>query len=963
MDSAASIDYEAVKRQTFGLSFTDQASDPRVATSILAGQLELKPHPAWTLPSELSWYEDPFDKSNWRAQLQTLRWLDPVRRVAATGDGAALDFWVRTARSWHDSNPANVSTSNYAWAPMVTGVRTLALTFASPIVPKSEVEWLTESIWEHGEWLADLRHIGYANLALSQHQALYIVGSAFHHTEWTDLARERLTSLFEASYDEQGVNVDGALGNHATNYLSWQSAFQRLRAEGANLPPSASRLELAVTELAHASRPDGTIERIGDTSNVSLHRIDSPEMTYLRSRGAAGDIPEELSKVYPAGFAFGRSGWGAYERDFDKETYYAISFGRGDRIHGHQDGGSITLHSNRHPWIVDAGKYTHAADPMTDYCRSRLGHNVIHVEGRTYNKHGIVELVNHRLADDLDDFAFLDLGYEGVELRRRIIYCRGGDFILVIDDVRSSEEVKVTQRWHLDANTTPNPIRNGFQLDRDGATATILWSGTPSELSVVAGETEPLDGWIATDRMEKIPASVLKASKSAAQLQFITLVGVPQSGSFTVDEVAFQDGTMHVAVTSGRGEFHLRITDESSFVSLGRQRPELQFLSREERLKMAMASVARLKMDSIQCPCVEPTFTPSHWAELRKWVWESEDVRQARLAALEQTLHMLKAAEDTSPDRGLRAAILDLAGVDIGPDLGVDAALLGINREPMISWPSARPVTSATSKLPTGTIRGVEELRIPEAGKAVFTAMVGGVLLPFLVGRGEGDVLSVRFHGAINRNKTTLPVFQGSGVDARGGGNFMIFQDPTLDLDKDMILSWYLGEGNTNLYEVMADYIRSVQSQVGATTVMLMGASGGGFAALQVASYLPESVALVFAPQTDIHAYLPQSRNEALQAAFGSNEIPNPNVLNRTSVVERYSNLAQPPRILYVQNVQDLHHVENHQRPFAAMLADSHPRHEDRVRFVEVQWGPGHVALTLERFDEHHATAMKMLNA
>lgn len=963
MGDNPSFDVEVARRQTFGLAFEPRSTDRQVSDEILAGKLSLRPHPAWELPESLTWAEDPFGQRNWRAQLQMLRWLEPVRRVAAAGDQDALAFWLRTVRSWRDANPSIGDTaSDYAWADMVDAIRALELVFTVPLVPVSERDWLADLIWEHGEWLADPAHIGKANHALHQHEALFVIGSAFHHKPWIDLSQERLTTLFQASYDEEGINVEGALGYHVNNYLWWQVAFSRLEAEGVDLPATANRLELALEEIVHATRPDGTLERIGDTGTVTPGRLASPEMDYIRSRGATGRLPVDLTKVYKRGYVFGRSGWGAHERDFDKETFYSLSFGPGNRIHGHCDGGSLTLHSNGHPWIIDAGKFSYSADPMTDYSLSRLGHNVLHIEDRKYDSTAAVKLERHSLTNDVDDFTFIDTSYEGVEIRRRVTYCRGGDFAVVIDNVTADAEVTATQRWHLDAGTTPEEVRNGYQLVRAGADASILWAGTLPEFSIAHGETDPYDGWVATDWMKKQAAPVIKASKTGRRFRFITIVAVG-AGTFTLNKVVADNGGIIVTAKVGLSEFNVTVTGTGALVSLGALPAGLAFLPAEERLERAAAAATEMRrVNAANLPTIE-VFTPGAWAELRHAVFTADDVRDARLEALTILLKLLLADPGVSPDRGLRAALLDLAGADLGPDLGLNAGVLGLNREPLISWPDSAVAVSSTYKTPIQTIETLDELRVPAEGKAIFTLPVGGVLLPMFLGRGTKDVLSVRFHGAINRSKSTLPLFQGIGADSSSGANYLIFQDPTLDLDRDLTLSWYLGDSEINLYEEMARCIQTVQAQVGATSLLLIGNSGGGFAALQVASYLPDSVSLVVAPQTDIHSYFPQNQDRVIAACFGSREAleARTDVAARMSVLRRYTELKTLPRVVYVQNMQDTHHVENHQMPFAAMLEGFTADQREQITFVPVEWGPGHVGMTKERYAEHHATAMSIL--
>ena len=376
------IDYEVVASQAFGKGHDASDGDRAAADEILAGQLVMHPHPAWDLPDVIAWDEDPYGQRNWVAQFHMLRWLEPVRRVAEAGDNQAREHWIATTKSWIASNPAGVSKNQYAWKDMVDGIRALSLVFGLSLVDEEDNEWLTDAIWDHGVWLSDASNLGHSNHALHQHQALFVIGLTFRNDTWRDLALTRLAELLEESYDDEGVNAEGAIDYHRLNYVWWEAAFRRLDIAGVPRPKGAVRLKLAKLELAYATKPNRQFERIGDTERGGPAGLSSPEIDYVNSEGAEGQPPPDLTRVYKAGYVFGRSGWGNYERLFRDELFFSLSFGAANRVHGHQDGASLTLHANGHPWLVDAGKYAYNNDEMRTYCTSRMGHNVVVIEDR-----------------------------------------------------------------------------------------------------------------------------------------------------------------------------------------------------------------------------------------------------------------------------------------------------------------------------------------------------------------------------------------------------------------------------------------------------------------------------------------------------------------------------------------------------------------------------------------------------
>lgn len=954
------VNLDVVRRQTFGGMFNRTARDRAVSDEILGGAITMRPHPKWEFHEGVDWQANPFGQRNWQAQLQMLRWLEPVRRVAIDGDEAAREFWLRTCKSWVTSNPPSdpkakdpQGRTSYAWADMVEAMRALVLTFGLPLIAQGEEQWLLDSVYEHGTWLADPAHLGHSNHALHQHQALFVIGSVFGHGEWTQLAIERLTDLFEESYDDQGINVEGAIGYHKNNLVWWEQAFQRLDIEGISRPASASRLDLAYLELAHATKPDGTFELIGDTELSGPGDLSSPELDYVKTQGAMGQPPATLTKVYSAGYIFGRSGWGDHERDFQKEAFYSLSFGKANRVHGHKDGASLTLHSNGHPWLVDAGKYAYKQDEMRDYCLSRLGHNVVHVDDRAYDRTAEVSLVRSFTSDEVDDFTFVDPGYEGVELKRRVIYCRGGDFLLVVDNVFSKDEISARQRWHIDAQASVESVAGGFRLGNADKSSWILWKGNMPSLSILEGSEQPFDGWMAREWMEKIASPVISATQTGRRFRFITVIAAPHSGQFSLKKLKATGGRMSVTALSGRHQFNLIVDEDHVTVTLGEEKEQP---SESQDVKTAWLKTMELcRAADVSWAASKPAdsaFSTRYWSQLKKWIAHQADAKNARLEALSILLDLLlDDLANSGDDQGLRAAVVDLAGTDLGEEIGLNSTALGVLREPLLTWDDREVLQSKTYGRSIRTVRTSEDLRLSEGETSqIFSASVGGLVLPFVVGRGSTDLLSIRFHGAINRTKTTLPFFPGLTSEAKDGDNYAIFQDPSLDLNKNMTLAWYLGDGTTNIHNFIAECIQKLQTEMKAARILLSGSSGGGFAAMQVASYLPESVVLAFNPQTDVKEYFRTSTDTALSTCLRSPDSmeASDSFRSATSVIASYATLEALPRVLYVQNTGDKHHITKHRDPFMKMLQSEHSNYQERIEFIDVDWGPGHVAATAE---------------
>lgn len=515
---------DVARRQAFGPGFTTTSRDERLASMLLERRLVMSPHPEWRIPENPSWEEDPFGDSNWQFQYHSLRWLDPLRRQAEAGDTAAARMWARYVRSWIAANPRGGAASPWAWVDMGDALRAMTLTFALPIV--EDDGWLLQSLVEHGLWLLDEENLGRANHSLHQHQALFVLGKVLKVDHWSDIAVQRLRALLLVSYDEEGVNEEGSIAYHENNYHWWKIALKRLSAEGEDLPSEAARIDLALDELAHATRPDGAYERIGDTDGGGPTRLSGPAVDYVNSKGVKGVEPAERVKVYQRGYIFGRSGWGGGSRSFSDETFYSVSFDRADRVHGHQDGGSLTLHAHGRPWLIDSGKFVYGNHPMRSYVLGRTGHNVMVIRDRKYDRSSRVELVRHTLSSTADDFTLVDNGYHGVALSRRITYLRDVDCIVVLDSVRADARVEAIQLWHLEPDLSAQMGAAVCSVVAGERSLKIEWLGFSPELSAIRGSVEPYEGWTSIGWKKKTPNTVIKAVQEGEQMNFCTVMSL-----------------------------------------------------------------------------------------------------------------------------------------------------------------------------------------------------------------------------------------------------------------------------------------------------------------------------------------------------------------------------------------------------------------------------------------------------
>lgn len=223
----------------------------------------------------------------------------------------------------------------------------------------------------------------------------------------------------------------------------------------------------------------------------------------------------------------------------------------------------------------------------------------------------------------------------------------------------------------------------------------------------------------------------------------------------------------------------------------------------------------------------------------------------------------------------------------------------------------------------------------------ISTIYEGNLPIDLLVSPAGSDTTIFFFHGAID-NHFTLPVLSGLGISGGVAANRVFISDPSLILDKQLLLSWYAGNYfQPNLQQQLIKIFRKITSHLGSERNVFFGGSGGGFASLFFAHHCDDSLALVFNPQTSIENYNPRAVNAFAEKAFGIEPaLSTPTSQLPAQVIHNLCTLYSSPTtatVAYMQNSNDKEHMQNHLRPFQMSL------HVD-TKFLVLQesWDKGH---------------------
>lgn len=156
------------------------------------------------------------------------------------------------------------------------------------------------------------------------------------------------------------------------------------------------------------------------------------------------------------------------------------------------------------------------------------------------------------------------------------------------------------------------------------------------------------------------------------------------------------------------------------------------------------------------------------------------------------------------------------------------------------------------SMWPTTSYSSVDDFLGSSPRSGAHAIWLGGLYLDLLVEDRGARATLVVFHGAVNERQPTLPVFQGKAVAQAAGLNLITVSDPSLAMG-DVDLAWFLGNRWIGpLRPLLVPVIKHVLAAMGSQETILLGGSGGGYAAIRFAHDFPDSLVLALNPRLNL---------------------------------------------------------------------------------------------------------------
>lgn len=176
------------------------------------------------------------------------------------------------------------------------------------------------------------------------------------------------------------------------------------------------------------------------------------------------------------------------------------------------------------------------------------------------------------------------------------------------------------------------------------------------------------------------------------------------------------------------------------------------------------------------------------------------------------------------------------------------------------------------------------------------------------------------FHGSVVREGRTAPPFN-SFFPELDDTHQVAISDPSLIECENVRVAWFAGNARFDTQFHLRGALRAIATALNMEQTIYFGNSAGGFAALYYSFFAPNSIALVFNPQTRINAYhataVTQYRTACWPDLTANSQLPSATCADVTSLyAQGFRNT-----VIYCQSMGDLHHTSRHMLPFVGAIA------------------------------------------
>jgi Heparinase II/III-like protein/Heparinase II/III N-terminus len=552
-----------------------------------------------TLPTPLTWTEDPYHDQYWRFLFYSLR---PTSNLLwayyTTKQPKYLDklLEILTSFTAYDAtDPARDRTRldyphGAAFREMILVDDYVKLS-ASGVLPAALATAMRASIARLGAFLVTPANFNASyNHGFTEVVALLLVAVNFPDlpgaTGWRALALDRLSTLMHNTVGPDGVEIERSPFYH---FYVFDFALQ-LQAwsvrTGISMPAS---LADSINSMARYSTdiiwPNGQIPLLGSSvqlrpsGNTALYaNIEKsfPQFAFAVTSGAKGTPPEDRAALFgTSGQVVMRSPIDA-SKPYSDNTQLQFTAGPPSTAHSHLDSLALTLYAHGTVLLPDSGLDTYVAGTAFDFFHGTSAHNTIVVDGKDQGA-GPVTAGLVTSGPDWEYASAVASQYPGVTQKRSVLMI-GHNALLVVDSLSSNAPHSYQQLWHLfpGANVTTSGLTVRATTASDAPVLEIVSgrsaAATPAlSLQTYYGATDPLQGWYSDAYGQVQKNHVVGYTQSGTDAAYYTLIaaGPDAAHPASVTESPARNGALRLTVCAADVSDLVTITDQAAGAGAG----------------------------------------------------------------------------------------------------------------------------------------------------------------------------------------------------------------------------------------------------------------------------------------------------------------------------------------------------------------------------------------------------------
>ncbi len=510
----------------------------------------------------IDWLQDPHKSRTWRYELHTLTWLkEALARHAAGGDVETLAVARNVVLDWARSHlRSDGAQSEFTWYDMAVGLRAPYVGYVlraclaeNMLDDEEEADLLLEAAERHGAELANSDNYAAGNNhGLFQDEGLYLLARQLpllpSAAAWRELALTRMKATLKATVSFG----DGAHLEHSPAYqLAILGLVARLAANVRELPELGALLDSMRRTTAWQTTPTGRIAQLGDTDDLVAPHWARDTASSLRG----------MNVLFEAGQAFVRGG----------ESYLAISAAYHGPAHKHADDTGFLLVEDGQVLLGDAGRWGYyEEEPDRLYARSASAHNVLTADRLDFDWRGAEPYRSGIEATGEGDGWYTIiarnplLARQGVDHRRLLLY-RPAEALIVIDDLRSTEEHEYTRRFHFGPGITAEEgSHRRIDFAGGGIAGTLTDFSAEAEVELIRGCDEPLCGWAYPGDRERTAVWAATLRTKAKDTTLVAILSLKESLP-TVTGVSVMPGCVELTF---EGASRLTVSTQGTVVGI-----------------------------------------------------------------------------------------------------------------------------------------------------------------------------------------------------------------------------------------------------------------------------------------------------------------------------------------------------------------------------------------------------------